>query len=576
MSKTPLFDAALDKILSTLVPHARTCAESGKPFEITEKDVEMCKSLRVPPPTTDWIVGMRQKRSFMGGFDLYRRELPNGKSIVTMYDPESFSKFIPTEEWYSDTFDPMVYGFDARPEEPFFAQWERLARAVPRPALWYDAKSEKSDWSIYYLNVKNGYNCFGTWESEDVTYTDQTGFTKHSSDLSLCYGCEWCYDCVLCKHCASTSFSERCVAGANLLFCLGCQNCNDCFGCSNLRNKKYCFLNEQLTEEACKQKISGIDLTNNHVVEEWRERIKREIWEKAFRPGSSIINSENVEGDDIQDTHDSVGASLYSSERVYHGILEEKARDSYNTITGMNLERCVNDNASFDSYECRMTNFCIACMDVEYSEMLTSCEHCFGCHSLKHKKFCIFNKQYTEEEYWKIVDAIKAAMLVRGEYGKFFPQKVNPLAYNGSHAIAIFPMTEAEARKIGMRWYSFTEEQKGEAGPASSIPEKLADTKDEILKQAFRCPVTNRIFRIVKPELEFHREMNLALPRVHPSVRRYGRAAQQFPLYLNQRPCDSCQIIMWTRIPPSHTAPVFCQDCYEKVVIGEKELPVGA
>jgi hypothetical protein len=333
-------------------------------------------------------------------------------------------------------------------------------------------------------------------------------------------------------------------------------------------------LNEQLTEEEYKKRISAIDFTDSDVVEDWRAEAQH-LWKKAFRCGAVLTNSEDALGEDIHNSRDVFGSVIWESEHAYKAMLTAGVKNSYDTQGGHGVEYCYNDLLSIPGYGNRMTNMCWSCMDLEYSELCTSCEHCFGCLGLTHKSFCIFNKQYTEEEYWKRVDAMKVAMLERGEYGEFFSHALNPVAYNSSHAMALFPMVEEEAKKLGMRWYSFAEEQKGEAESASAIPEKLVDTKDAILKQAFRCPITNRIFRFVKPELEFHREMNLALPRVHPSVRRYGRAAQQFPLYLNQRPCDSCQTIMWTRIPATHTAPVLCQDCYEKVVIGEKELPVA-
>jgi hypothetical protein len=572
MSHTPLFDAALDKILAPLTPHTRTCVETGEEFEITEKDIEMCKSLRVPPPKTNWIVRMRQKRSFMGGYDLYRRTLPDGQSVVTMYDPESFTKILPAKDWYSDAFDPMAYGQDADPNRSFFDQWEQLSRTIPRPSMQQDASSENSEWSIYIFHEKNAYNCWGAVDGEDITYVDMSGWTKYSSDLTICMNCEWCYDDVSCNFCSYTHFSERCENSNHLLFCLACKNCSDCFGCTNLRNKKYCFLDEQLTEEEYKKRLASIDLADSHAVEDWVSKIKIR-WEKAYRRGASIQNSENAAGDDILNSKDVMGIFVWDSERVWRGVNVVKAIDSYDTIGGHGLERCCNDVMGMNGFENRMTNMCLSCIDVEYSELCTSCEYCFGCIGLQHKKYCIFNKQYTEEEYWPLIDAIKTAMLERGEYGDFFPHRLNAIAYNSSNAMALFPMTETEATTCGMRWYSFADEQKGEAEPASAIPEKLADTKEAILKQAFRCPITNRIFRFVKPELEFHREMNLALPRIHPSVRRFERALRLPSYFLHERTCASCGATILTRIRPTHTAPVLCQDCYEKVVIGEKEAP---
>ncbi len=51
MSKTPRFDAALDTIFETLVPHERVCRSCSVTFQIEEGDIEFLKKLRVPPPT---------------------------------------------------------------------------------------------------------------------------------------------------------------------------------------------------------------------------------------------------------------------------------------------------------------------------------------------------------------------------------------------------------------------------------------------------------------------------------------------------------------------------------------------
>jgi len=572
MSKTPKFDAALDKIFAELKPHTSVCTETGERFEITERDIEMCRLLRVPPPKTTWLARMRQLRSFMGGFDLYRRQLPDGRSVVTLYDPDSYAKFLPADDWYADSFDPLAFGQVIDPNAPFFDQWHRFSKIVPRPSLQQDAKSVNSDWCIYFLNLKDCYNCFASWNGENLTYTDQTGDSVHDSDLSLCQHCEWSYDSVLCKNSSRTFFSERCENCVDVSFCLSCRNCSDCFGCTNLRNKRFCFLNEQLTREEYKARFASIDLSDGHVVEEWRDRIRDEVWGKAYRNGQSIHKSENVSGDDIENSRDVSGITIYDSERAYGCMLTFGAKDCYLSMGGLEFERCYNDLISYKSYDNRMTSFCWSCIDVEYSELLTSCEHCFGCVGLKHKKFCVFNKQYTEEEYWPLVDALKTAMLERGEYGEFFPHELNPIAYNSSHAMAIFPMTEAEAKRLGMRWYSFAEEKRGDASSTDDIPYRLTDTTDEILNQKFRDPSNGRIFRFVKPELDFHREMNLALPRVHPSTRRYARAAA-ITMHLYKRACDSCGKKIETRIPPEHTAPVLCGTCYEQVVLGEKPVP---
>jgi len=65
---------------------------------------------------------------------------------------------------------------------------------------------------------------------------------------------------------------------------------------------------------------------------------------------------------------------------------------------------CVDCNNCYSS-----TNLlnCNACKGCHFSAFLNSCSDCFGCVALTHKKYCIFNKQYTKDEYFKKVKEIK-------------------------------------------------------------------------------------------------------------------------------------------------------------------------
>ena len=441
MPKTPKFDAALDAILADLKPHTRVCTETGESFNISPKDIEMFKLLRVPPPKTTWWARTRQKRLFIAGFEFFRRTLPDGRTTVSMFDPESFTHMLPNVEWHGEAFDPFSYGKPLDPQKPFFAQWQELSRAVPRPAIVQDTKSVNSDYAIYSLEAKNCYYTLGGLNNEDLLYADMCGWTKNSADDILLMKSEWCYFDAVCTECTRTSFSERCEGCIDVLFSQFCKNCMDCFGCTNLRNRKFCFFNEQLTEEEYKKRIAAIDLSDARVVEEWKAKAVQ-LWKTAYRRSETNRRSENVVGDEINDSRDVEGIVVQKSERCYHGYgLPGGGKDCMDFLSSAKTERCYNTGRTFNAYENRMTFATDGCIDVEYSELLTSCEHCFGCFGLKHKKFCIFNVQYTEAEYWPLVDAIKTAMLERGEYGEFFPHALSPHAYNASHAMTLFPET---------------------------------------------------------------------------------------------------------------------------------------
>jgi hypothetical protein len=363
-----------------------------------------------------------------------------------------------------------------------------------------------------------------------------------------------------------SEWSVDCLQSA---FLLNCRNCHDCFGCANLVNKSYCFLNEQLTEEDYKKRRAEIDLSDANVLEQWRDRITKEVWNRAYR--SAVLNREveGSEGDDNIECKDVVGVGLFQSERLLHCWGSMIAKDNVDIASCFetNWSAYSTDTVSGHSY--KMSAACEGCLDVEYSELLSSCEHCFGCIGLYKKSYCIFNKQYTQEEYYKIVDQIKTKMLADGEYGEFFPYSSFLLSYNTSHADVMSPLSQAEALRLGGRWHDISKNDIPQVRPIEELPEKLSETSDEITKYGYQCPVTGRPFRIVAPELDLHRKLKVALPRLHPTLRRKLLMRKHRQLQFYPGICLTCQAPYQTRIKPEENLPIICESCYQKVLIGE-------
>ncbi len=74
--------------------------------------------------------------------------------------------------------------------------------------------------------------------------------------------------------------------------------------------------------------------------------------------------------------------SLYHSEFCYDSILVNK---SYRVFYSAN---------------------CDGCQDVWFSKDLAGCSSCIGCINLRNKQYCIFNEQYTKEDYKKFFEAL--------------------------------------------------------------------------------------------------------------------------------------------------------------------------
>lgn len=564
--KTPRFNALLIAYYQDKKPGTFTCSETGESFEIPQDIYNLYKGLDFPLPTSAPHIRLRQQRAHIGGLELFARSTSEGKTIISMYDPNSSVSLLEPVTWYGDTFEGTNYPSAIDTTQAFFPQWKKFSEIVPRPAIFNDPNSSNCSWCLYELEFKNSYATYGGLGCVDVMYADMAIRANNSVDIIGLVDSEWSYESAQLVECSNATWSEYCVACLNIAFCFGCKNCTDCFGSVNIKNKKYYFLNEQLSEEEYKQKISEIDLSDADTVEYWKEKTK-DLWKQGYYMAESNFKSENVLGDDLIDCKSVFGISMFGSNRVYNGFDASFIKDSCDISTCTKLERSIGSTVCINGYENKMCISCDGCMDVEYSEICISCEHCFGCIGLKRKQFCIFNVQYSEEEYWKKLDEIKSEMLTRGEYGQFFPYNTSMLSYNTSHADAFFPITKDEAEKLGSRWYTFPQTDTSKASPLETLPKKLSETSTEILEKQFICAESGRPFRIVKSELEFHQKMKIALPRKHPTVRRKQRYKKFLELRIYPRNCEKCQKNVFARISPKSEAHILCDECYNQLLL---------
>ena len=258
--------------------------ETGKYLNVGQKRLRPIASFASRPldeclgPVSDVCV-------LQSAVDLFKCTLSDGRTVISMYDPESPAIILPTSEWMdkrtSDTF--LAYGRAYEDQRPFFEQWNDFSRRIPRPAIIQDPKNESSEWSSYCMTCKNNYQCYCNSECRDLFYGDYNSCCSYSADLFGGDRVEWCYDGMRIDTSSHVFWSEWSIDCVSSSFLLNCRNCHDCFGCANLVNKSYCFLNEQLTSEEYRRRLSTIDLGDADMVELWRTRIMDEIWNRAYQ-----------------------------------------------------------------------------------------------------------------------------------------------------------------------------------------------------------------------------------------------------------------------------------------------------
>ena len=353
-----------------------------------------------------------------------------------------------------------------------------------------------------------------------------------------------------------------------------CRNCADCFWCVNLINAQYCFLNEQLTKEQYKQKIAAINLGSRKVRKEWLAAFEKHI-NKYPKPSVLQRQTEQVlwnlverakdgfmcfEGADFEHCRYCTDLNSHAKYCMDYSVWGEYAERIYASIT-------VGENASniYFSVNCRpdVTN-------LFYCEECVMCKDCFGCVWLKNKQYCILNTQYTKDEYFLKVSQIITSMQTQWERWRFLPRKHAPFAYNESTAHTHISLSKKQALQQWYRWQDniFDINIWDDVDIYDEGEDDIAKVSDDICKKAMRCPVSQRLFKIIPLELQFYKKYHIPLPIHHSDTRFYQNFTKRPWRDLLLRKCDKTGEQILSVYPESVPFKVYSQEAYNQEVYG--------
>ena len=155
--------------------------------------------------------------------------------------------------------------------------------------IWKDQQNVNSEDCVGdgLFNCARCFECFSCFNTVDSRYCWEltpSETTNHSMDVTrggigeLLYNCAGLggknYFARMCANCRHSSF---------ITYCTYCFTCKDCFGCTGLRNKQYCILNKQYSQEEYEETLPRIV-----------ERMKSSgQWGEFFRPEDSAFAYNN-------------------------------------------------------------------------------------------------------------------------------------------------------------------------------------------------------------------------------------------------------------------------------------------
>lgn len=534
----------------------RICQAFGKEFVIEPEDFEFYERIGVPPPT--WCPDCRNMRRLAWREELHLyKDICKlcGKSIVSIHAPGGPFTVYCRECWLSDKWDPMQYGRDYDFKRPFFLQYRELIEAVPRPALT-GSNLVRSDYSHACESVKDCYYVFWSYFCENSQYAFGNLLSRSAYDTFVADNSDHAYETLHSNRLYRVrfaSFSDDCMDSAFLYDCVGC---SDCFGCVNLRKKKYCLWNEQLSKEEYRKRMEYWDTGSFSRLAEAKEKF-RELYLSLPRRYAHIQHSRNATGDIIRgakncDTCFSALDGVENCKYVYFGGLNLK--DSMDTTAGGDLAELLYETMfTVRSSRVFFSSGVGNSRDVRYSDWAEDCDDLFGCVGLKHKRFCILNKQYGQEEYRSLAGKIKKHMDEvpyvdkKGRaygYGEFFPTELSAYAYNESFAFNWYPKTREEALAEGWQWREASERNYSVGVLPEKLPDHIRDAPDSLAGGIIGCAhggkcgeMCSTAFKLTPDELAFYRDIGVALPRLCPKCRYAERMRWRNGFHVWSRRC---------------------------------------
>ncbi len=586
----------------------KQCQNCKQSFTIGADDFGFYERAKVPAPTFCPRCRNQRRMAWRNERTLYKRKCGapgHSEEIISMYAPDSPYIVYDHDYWWSDEWDPLQWGRGYDFDKTFFGQFGELMRDTPHIAL-ANQNAVRTEYGNYLDGNKDCYLIFGGGWNENTRYGNKIMENKDSQDLYAASKNELCYECVNCAESYWLLYSTNCKNCTDSYFLYACRNCNNCFGCTNLVSKNYCIFNEQYSKEEYEKKIKDYLPDTREKLERVQETF-RKVYLKSIHRYANIVNSPDSTGDIINNSK-----NCKFCFDIYHDV-----EDAKYLFSALVLKDCWDGNGIYKnevSYEMIDANIgsnnlsSVTIYDsnhVQYSLNCHGSSYLFGCIGLRNKQYCILNKQYSKEEYEKILPRIIEQMNKmpftdkagrKHGYGDFFPAELSPHAYNETIAQEYYTLTKEEASEKKFPWKEEVKRDYGITVWPGDLSGNISEVDESILKEIIGCEHRGKCneqctqaFKVISNELAFYKKMNIPLPLFCPNCRHYQRLKQRNPLKLWKRKCQcagtksgnniysnttkhfheegKCPNEFETAYAPDRKEIIYCEQCYQAEVV---------
>jgi len=562
-------------------PQTKKCQNCKHDFVIEPDDFSFYEKIKVPPPTFCPECRMIRRFNFRNEKILFRRkDSHNGEMIFSGFSPGADVITYENSYWFGSEWDPLENGVDYDFTKPFFEQLKILLARAPLPARSI-YNMVNSDYCNEASECKDCYLCFNTDFTLNGVYLRKCRGIKDSMDSYELADSELCYEDVLVDKSYRTLYSTDCESCVDVWFSKGLRGCTDCFGCINLINKSNYFFNEPFSKEEYTEKLNNFKSSSYIATQDMIRKVMNFwlLYPNKFYHGIRVVNS--------------TGERLFNSKNVKNSYYVKNAENlRYSQDIWGKTSNCYDYSVWGDGaeniYECMTCGmgcynlkFCFNCWegprDLEYCIYCIGSKNCFGCVGLYKKEYCIFNKQFTKEEYEQLVPKIIEHMnnmpyvdqLGRMyKYGEFFPFDMSPNSYNESMAQDFFPLDSESAKKNGFIWREPKLREFDITIDSKDLPDNINRVTEEICKEIIKCESCGKAYKIIPMELQFYKRVVLPIPHLCLDCRFIERFKLVNPPKLWHRACmnEGCKNEFETSYAPERPEIIYCESCYQKEV----------
>ena len=557
----------------------KQCKQCKAQFMITQSDIIFynrispefnLKKYQIPNPLLCPDCRQQRRLVWRNERSIYKRKCDfTWRNILSVYSPDKPFKICEQKAWWADTCNWLDYWVDFDFNKPFFEQFKNLQLRVPKMSLLL-GEIENSEFTNHCDNLKNCYLVFASTEDKNCIYWNYVNNSKDCIDNLAIKNCELCYECTDCQNGYNLKYCEMSNNCSSSLFLYNCNSCKNCFMCSNLRNKEYCISNKQYSKEEYIDILSKINTWDYYSISNLMKEFI-EIKNTSIRKNLFIEKSENVSWDIITNSNNCEACfDVHNSEDCKYVYYWSNIKDSMDIMSWYKTTELCYETASVWSwaYNCKFCYLPWWSSFIMYSINTLYSKYCFWCTDIKNAKYCILNKQYSKEEYEKIVPKIIEHMQKTWEWWEFFPVNLSPFDYNETMAYEYYPVSKEEALNTWWRWKNNNDHNidTNKIIPANKLSGDIKEIPEDILNWAIKCEITWKPFKLTTQELNFYRKHSLPIPHLHPDERHANRMKLRNPRKLFDRNCEKCNKSIQTTYSSSRSEIVYCEKCYLKEV----------